>query len=159
MEDRESAIRHCIEKFGVFYQKTGQQAMMGRLMGYLMLAEPPHKTFEEITEFLLCSKSAVSNTLHQLMYVGMVDYVKFPGDRKRYFRLNQESWDRMFEVQLQELADFRGLVGEALKLRSRKYPETNRHIEQFYKLMQIYEEQFPEILGKWKKQLTKKKQG
>ena len=73
MDTKEIKIRECIEKFGVYYKKTGHQPMVGRLMAYLMLAEPPQKTFEEIVEFLVSSKSAVSNTLNMLMYMGIVD--------------------------------------------------------------------------------------
>ncbi len=158
MDIREQKIRECIEKFGIYYKKTGHQPMMGRLMGYLILAEPPHKTFEEISDFLLSSKSAVSNTLNMLMYYGLVDYVKFPGDRRRYFRLNHEAWDRMFTVQMKELVNLRELVGEAQRLRTKKYPDTNKKIQEFYKILELYEKEFPEILIKWKKQISRESQ-
>jgi DNA-binding transcriptional regulator GbsR (MarR family) len=157
MDSKEIKTRECIEKFGVYYKKTGHQPMVGRLMAYLMLAEPPHKTFEEIVEFLISSKSAVSNTLNMLMYMGIVDYVKFSGDRKRYFRLNQNAWNTMFEAQIQEFSNLRGLVQEILNLRSEKFPELNREIRDFYSLLEVYEEEFPGILNKWKQQIKNKK--
>ena len=156
MDSKEIKIRECIEKFGVYYKKTGHQPMVGRLMAYLMLAEPPHKTFEEIVEFLVSSKSAVSNTLNMLMYMGIVDYVKITGDRKRYFRLNQNAWNTMFEAQIQELSNLRGLVQEILNLRSDQYPELNREIGDFYSLLELYEQEFPIMLNKWKQQIKNK---
>jgi len=156
MDSKEIKIRECIEKFGVYYKKTGHQPMVGRLMAYLMLAEPPQKTFEEIVEFLVSSKSAVSNTLNMLMYMGIVDYVKITGDRKRYFRLNQNAWNTMFEAQIQELSNLRGLVQEILNLRSDQYPELNREISDFYSLLELYEQEFPIMLNKWKQQIKSK---
>ena len=156
MDSKEIKIRECIEKFGVYYKKTGHQPMVGRLMAYLMLAEPPQKTFEEIVEFLVSSKSAVSNTLNMLMYMGIVDYVKITGDRKRYFRLNQNAWNTMFEAQIQELSNLRGLVQEILNLRSDQYPELNGEIKDFYSLLEVYEQEFPIILNKWKQQIKSK---
>jgi DNA-binding transcriptional regulator GbsR (MarR family) len=91
-----------------------------------------------------------------LMYYGIVDYVKIPGDRKRYFRLNHDSWDKMFEVQFREVTNLKSLVRDALVLRSKKYPETNKKIEQLYKLLELYEEEFPNIMNKWRKQVNKK---
>jgi len=146
-------IRECIEKFGVYYKKTGHQPMMGRLIAYLMLAEPPHKSFEEIVEFLVSSKSAVSNTLNMLMYFGIIDYVRFPGDRKRYFRINQNTWDSLFSAQVQELSHLRELVKEVIELRSDQYPEINHQIRNFYLLLEIYESEFPIILETWKKKI------
>ena len=142
---------------GVYYKKTGHQPMVGRLMAYLMLAEPPHKTFEEMVEFLISSKSAVSNTLNMLMYMGIVDYVKFSGDRKRYFRLNQNAWNTMFEAQIQELSNLRGLVQEILNLRSDQYPELNQEISDFNSLLQLYEMEFPDILNQWKQKIKIRK--
>jgi len=156
MDSKEIKIRECIEKFGVYYKKTGHQPMVGRLMAYLMLAEPPQKTFEEIVEFLVSSKSAVSNTLNMLMYMGIVDYVKITGDRKRYFRLNQNAWNTMFEAQIQELSNLRGLVQEILNLRSDQYPELNGEIKDFYSLLELYEQEFPIMLNKWKQQIKNK---
>ena len=156
MDTKEIKIRECIEKFGVYYKKTGHQPMVGRLMAYLMLAEPPQKTFEEIVEFLVSSKSAVSNTLNMLMYMGIVDYVKITGDRKRYFRLNQNAWNTMFEAQIQELSNLRGLVQEILNLRSDQYPELNQEIGDFYSLLELYEQEFPLMLNKWKQQIKNK---
>ena len=146
-------IRECIEKFGVYYKKTGHQPMMGRLIAYLMLAEPPHKSIEEIVEFLVSSKSAVSNTLNMLMYFGIIDYVRFPGDRKRYFRINQNTWDSLFSAQVQELSHLRELVKEVIELRSDQYPEINHQIRNFYLLLEIYESEFPIILETWKKKI------
>jgi DNA-binding transcriptional regulator GbsR (MarR family) len=157
MDAKEIKIRECIEKFGVYYKKTGHQPMVGRLMAFLMLAEPPHKTFEEIVEFLVSSKSAVSNTLNMLMYMGIVDYVKITGDRKRYFRLNQNSWNTMFDAQIQELSHLRDLVGEVLDLRSEQFPELNRDISDFHSLLEIYEQEFPVILNEWKQQIKNRK--
>jgi DNA-binding transcriptional regulator GbsR (MarR family) len=153
MDTREIKVRECIEKFGVYYKKTGHQPMMGRLIAYLMLAEPPHKSFEEIVEFLVSSKSAVSNTLNMLMYFGIIDYVRFSGDRKRYFRLNQSTWDSLFSAQIQELSNLRELVREVIELRSEKYPETNEQISNFYQLLEIYENEFPTILENWKQKI------
>jgi DNA-binding transcriptional regulator GbsR (MarR family) len=153
MDAKEIKTRECIEKFGVYYKKTGHQPMVGRLMAFLMLAEPPQKTFEEIVEFLVSSKSAVSNTLNMLMYMGIVDYVKITGDRKRYFRLNQNAWNTMFEAQIQELANLRGLVEEVLDIRSGNFPEHNREIRDFHSLLELYELEFPVILNKWKEQI------
>ena len=157
MDSKEIKIRECIEKFGVYYKKTGHQPMVGRLMAYLMLAEPPQKTFEEIVEFLVSSKSAVSNTLNMLMYMGIVDYVKITGDRKRYFRLNQNAWNTMFEAQIQELSNLRGLVQEILNLRSDQYPELNQEISDFNSLLQLYEMEFPDILNQWKQKIKNRK--
>jgi DNA-binding transcriptional regulator GbsR (MarR family) len=150
MDQQEFKVRLCIEKFGVYFKKAGHQPLMGRLMAYLMLAEPPQKSFEEISEFLLASKSAVSNVLKLLITFGYVDYVSFAGDRKRYFKLNHECWDTYFESQRKEVEEFMNLTTEVLSLRSDKYPEINKGIRELYLLMETFEEEMSSMIEKWK---------
>jgi DNA-binding transcriptional regulator GbsR (MarR family) len=88
-----------------------------------------------------------------LMYFGIIDYVRFSGDRKRYFRLNQSTWDSLFSAQIQELSNLRELVREVIELRSEKYPDTNQQISNFYQLLEIYENEFPTILENWKQKI------
>jgi DNA-binding transcriptional regulator GbsR (MarR family) len=150
MDKNEIRMRECIEKFGVFFKKAGHQSLMGRLIGYLMVANPPYKSFEEIMEFLVCSKSAVSNVLNMLMAYGFVDYISFAGNRKRYFKLNHGAWDTYFNSEIRETLVFKGLVREAMELRKQEYGDVNQGLEELYLLLETFEQEFPSIREKWK---------
>jgi len=79
----EAARKEHIERVGLFFEKSGFPRMVGRVLGYLLIAEPPHKTFNEIQEYLQASKSSISTSLQFLLNQGLVGYFTLPGDRKR----------------------------------------------------------------------------
>ena len=77
-----------VEKIGIMIEQMGHAPVPGRIVAYLMLSEPPYRDFYEIQEFLKASKSTISTALNQLMQAGVVNYITFSGDRRRYFQIN-----------------------------------------------------------------------
>src|SRR5688500_5555046 len=91
-DTKDLQIKEHIEKVGVSLEQIGFPRMVGRTLGYLMVSDPPHRTFNEIQEYLQASKSSISTSLQFLLNQGLIGYFTLPGDRKRYFRFNAESW-------------------------------------------------------------------
>src|SRR6476620_1982010 len=83
-----SKLLEKVEKMGIMIEQMGRAPVPGRIISYLMLSEPPYRDFYEIQEFLKASKSTISTALNQLMQAGVVNYITFSGDRKRYFQIN-----------------------------------------------------------------------
>lgn len=117
-------IRKKVDKMGIFFEKTGLTPMDGRVFAYLLLAEPPYKDFYDIQDHLKSSKSAVSNALNHLMDIGIVDYIKFSGDRKRYFRVNHKMWLEDYKTRIRQIGIFRDMIEEVLEER-----HDSRHLD------------------------------
>lgn len=124
VKNNETRIQQKVEEMGIFFEKQGLTPMHGRVFAYLLLAEPPQKDFYEIQEFLKASKSAISNALKYLMNEGMVDYITFSGDRRRYFRVNHKTWLEMYKARIRGLSTFRNLLDEVLNERN-----DSRHLD------------------------------
>ncbi len=134
--------RQQVEKLGVIFEQTGVGPMVGRVVGCLILAEPPYKSFDEIVSFLGASKSAVSNALTLLQSLAVVDYFKQPGDRKRYFRLNIDQWeDFIHHGYVQMLSRLNAAMDETLSMRSPAYPEFNKKLREVSGYFKLYAEQ------------------
>lgn len=153
----EDLIKEQVEKIGIVCDKDGFPPLAGRLLGYLMLAEPPHKTFDEIVEFLDASKSAVSNTLKFLESQKMIEYITFPGDRKRYFRMAVNSWPEVMMDKMDWLRMMQKQVRTVLQMRSDKYPEFNEGLQNIHELYEIFIEEMPLLIEKWKNRIGKRK--
>lgn len=89
MEDSEriQKQRQLVEKIGRQNEKEGYQPVTARIMGLLTVMDKEEYTFEEIVQEMQISKSSASNALKNLEIRGAIEYVTYPGDRKRYFRL------------------------------------------------------------------------
>lgn len=120
----DTKVQKKVEEMGIVFEKAGLTPMHGRVFAYLLLAEPPYKDFYEIQEFLKASKSAISNALKYLMDQGMIDYITFSGDRRRYFRVNHKTWLERYKDSIRSIATFRNLIEEVLQVR-----ENSKHLD------------------------------
>lgn len=88
MEDSErlKKQKELIEQIGRENEREGFQPVPARIVGLLMVMDKEEYTFEEIVEEMKISKSSASTALKNLEIRGIIEYVTYPGDRKRYFR-------------------------------------------------------------------------
>ena len=78
--------RELIERIGRNTERDGFQPVTARILGLLMVMDKEEYTFDEIVDEMQISKSSASNALRNLELRGVIEYVTYPGDRKRYFR-------------------------------------------------------------------------
>lgn len=115
--DRTERIRSKVEQMGVFFERSGFAPITGRVFAYLLLCDPPHSDFFAIQGFLRASKSAVSNALTTLTSEGLVDYITFSGNRRRYFRINTNGWLDNLKKRLRRMTVLGELLDEVLRER------------------------------------------
>ncbi|MDD4033079.1 MAG: hypothetical protein PHS48_07535 [Bacteroidales bacterium] len=77
-----------VEYIGRMQEKEGYQPVAGRILGLLMVMDKEEFTFEEIVDEVKISKSSASVALRNLELRGVIEYVTYPGDRKKYYRLS-----------------------------------------------------------------------
>ncbi|MCB0643313.1 MAG: hypothetical protein KDC44_16805, partial [Phaeodactylibacter sp.] len=122
-----------------------------RVFAFLLLAEPPHQDFYSIQEFLSASKSSISNSLNKLMTEGVVDYMTFSGDRKRYFRISAQGWLKATHERIQKTPMVRKVFQEVLEFRQDSaYPELNERIENLIEFLLFMSEEIDGIMARWK---------
>ena len=78
--------RELIERIGRNNERDGFQPVTARILGLLMVMDKEEYTFDEIVDEMQISKRSASNALRNLELRGVIEYVTYPGDRKRYFR-------------------------------------------------------------------------
>ncbi|QGY46531.1 MarR family transcriptional regulator [Maribellus comscasis] len=78
--------KELVESIGRMHEKDGFQPVTARIMGLLMVMDKEEYTFDEIVQEMKISKSSASTALKNLEIRGVIEYVTYPGDRKRYFR-------------------------------------------------------------------------
>jgi DNA-binding transcriptional regulator GbsR (MarR family) len=149
--EKEVLSKELVEKSGVLMEQMGFTRMIGRLMGYLFIAEPPYKTFTDIQDYLQASKSSISTSLQFVINQGLVVYFTVPGDRKRYFKLNAESWSDLIKKDIGQLTQARKLIEECIAVRSEAYPQFNRSLKEISDLYAFLEKELPVLIERWEK--------
>ncbi|MCB9276843.1 MAG: MarR family transcriptional regulator [Lewinellaceae bacterium] len=130
ISDKRERLKAKVEEMGIYFEKKGLSPMPGRVLAFLLLAEPPYQDFYSIQESLQASKSAISNALNHLQRDGVVDYITFSGDRRRYFRVNSKSWLDSIESKINDITTLRDLLTDVLHERKdSKYLDFNEGLE------------------------------
>ncbi len=143
-------IKKKVEEMGVAFDKTGLAPMIGRVLGFLILADPPYQTFYEVQAFLGASKSSISHALNSLMFKGIVEYITFSGDRKRYFKLNAENWLEQAKCKMADFSEVDRVILEALKLRDpNTHREFNEGLNKIFDFHLFMAKEMPKLFEKW----------
>ena len=152
MDDKEQLKKQYIEKTGVSLEQIGFPRMVGRTLGYLMVSEPPYRTFNEIQEYLQASKSSISTSLQFLLKQELIGYFTLPGDRKRYFKFNAESWLDFIKKEVSQLTMFRKLILECITLRNKEHEKFNQALLDIADLYAFFEKEFPILIRRWEEE-------
>ncbi len=138
-----------VERIGVFLEKYGYQPIPARIIGLLMVTEKPYLTFDEITENLKVSKSAVSIGLNLLLGTQQIDYITLPGDRKRYFKSRIGEWRQIVTGLIGFANSIRTLLLEIIELQKSSEREDIRSLKEVVDLIDLLEKEVPRIVMNW----------
>lgn len=146
VEDKQQQV----EKMGIFFEKMGYSPMAGRVFALLLVAEPPHMDFYAIQEFMKASKSSISNALKILTTNGIVDYITFSGDRKRYFRVNTQKWFELIKERDQQGTTMNKMLEEVLEMRKdTKYLAFNEDLQKIIDFQVYLTEGLQKLIKEW----------
>jgi DNA-binding transcriptional regulator GbsR (MarR family) len=84
--ERRRAERLLVEEYGLLFEEMGGTRMEGRVLAWLLLADPPEQSLTEIAQGLGVSKAAVSTAARSLLQSRAVERVSEPGHRGDFYR-------------------------------------------------------------------------
>ena len=139
-----------IEDSGLFFEALGMTRMAGRILGYLMVTDKEMVSFDEFTQVLQASKSAISTNLKSVIQTKFVKMVSLPGDRKTYYMLNPDiHWGDYIQKRAEELKTLKNLFQKGMNLRSNKQDHSSKWLEEAVKFYDWLPKEFPALLKKW----------
>jgi DNA-binding transcriptional regulator GbsR (MarR family) len=138
-----------IEDMGLYFEGNGLTRMAGRIIGWLLICDPPHQTMPQLVETLKASKSSVSVALTTLKQTRLVDRISLPGERKDYFRLNPDLWTQAFLARANEITALRLLAERGLALMENAPAESRRRLELVREMNLFMETEFPRLIERW----------
>ncbi len=102
-----------IEKFCVIAEQDGFPRIAGRITGFLLLHEGPY-TLDELAEELQISKTSASTNARLLEQHNIIERVVKAGDRRDFYSLAENHWERMFDVVLKRMQKFQTVLDETI---------------------------------------------
>lgn len=92
-----TAASDFIERMGLLMEGEGMPRIAGRIFGFMLL-EPGSCALDELAESLQVSKASISTNARLLEQCGLLDRSSEPGDRRDFYRMRADAWERMLQV-------------------------------------------------------------
>ena len=104
------------DHMGRFYaRRYAFPPMVGRLIGYLAVCDPPGQSIDELADALLASRSAIANAVKVLETMRLIRRTRVAGERMDRVRLDLTSPQAM-GLDTTEYEEMRELVREGLEV-------------------------------------------
>lgn len=139
----DTATDRLVERVGQRYEARGLPRTAGRIAGYLLLSENPCSQ-EELADALKVSRASVSTNARMLEQVGMIERVTRAGERRDFYRIPEDLYERVLEQWLDGLRGMRSLLVRALSEGAGETDPVRRRIE---RLAEFHEHMLEEIGG------------
>lgn len=141
-----------IEEFGLFAEGIGLPRMAGRILAWLLICDPPEQTMYDLATALQASKSSISTMTRLLIQFRMVERVSLPGERRDYYRVPPDFWERWLEDSVNKIAEFRKMAARGLALLDDESPERRQRLQTMHDVYLLLEEAYPRLVQQWKQQ-------
>jgi hypothetical protein len=149
--DREpqSGEKHFAEDLALYLEQDGILRMAGRILGWLLVADPPTQSMGELAKALQASKGSISTMTQLLIHLGLVERVSLPGHRRTYYRVDSGAWQRMIMAKMPSITGMRQLAEHGLELIGPANPQRRQRLEAMRDLYAFFEREMRILLEHW----------
>lgn len=126
----------------------GFPAMTGRVLGWLLVCDPPEQTAAELADDLSASKGAINGATRSLVRAGLVDRVRVRGERADRFRLAAGAWDAQIQDQSKAQAA-RRLIAQGLDALGDAPAQQRARLEELDAFYAWWQDRIPLLWDDW----------
>ena len=149
--DASADERTFADEIGLFWEAAGGTRMACRVLGALLLADPPEMSSSEIAALLGVSGGSVSTATRELINPGVVARVRVPGQRQDYFRctLGAGALPQFIRMRIALTHRWTQLMERGKTLAEHKDPAVRRQLEEIRAFYEFLETEQASILDRW----------
>ena len=148
-----------LERWGMLFELLGATRMMGRVLGWLLVCDPPEQSAGDIAQAVGASAGSVSTTTRALTQAGMVERLGIPGERSAHFRVRSGVWGQLLRKRMSYIVSMRDLVEEGLELGAGEKEDSTLRLRELGSYCSFIERELPAFIARWEKDWEKERQG
>lgn len=141
-----------IEEFGLFFERVGGSRMVGRVLGALMISEPPELSAQELADILEASRGSISTATRTLEQMGMVRRFTRPGERRDYFEVKPHAFEETIRQRAGEISAFVALAEKGLELLDPSTPDARESLREMRDFYTFWEKQIGYFMELWEQE-------
>ena len=137
------------DHMGRFYvRRYGFPPMVGRLIGYLSVCDPPEQTINQLADALLASRSAIAGAVKMVETMGGVSRTRAAGERMDRVRVDLSS-PQALGMDITEYEELRDLTREGLEVLEGEPVERRARLLEASAFADFVLEQVPRMQREW----------
>lgn len=148
-EPREEKLLEFAEEFALVYELDVPR-IAGKILGYLLVCDPPTRTQRELAEMLSASRGSVSTMTRLLERFGWIERVSVPGQRQVRYRVGADAWARHAEVHLERAHSLYNVAVRGQSLLESSRPGITERIDITVEFLDYWRHGMPLLLDGWK---------
>lgn len=141
-----------VEDVAQFFERSGMSRMSGRLLGALMVAEPPERSQEELAMYLGVSRGSVSQASRMLVDAGIVERRRRGGDRRDYYRVRPDAWTDMIDRRVDAIVALRRLAERGIEVVGDDATAGHRALAGLADVCRFFESEWPGLVARWRRE-------
>ena len=142
-------LQGYLERWGMLFELLGATRMMGRILGWLLVCDPPEQSAGDIAEAVGASAGSVSTTTRALTQAGMVERLGIPGERSAHFRVRSGVWGQLLRKRMSYIVSMRDLVEEGLEFGRERSEESRLRLRELGSYCSFIERELPGFVEHW----------
>jgi DNA-binding transcriptional regulator GbsR (MarR family) len=146
-----SAERQYVEDFGILMEGYGLPRMAGKILGGLLICDPEHQSLDELTIYLNASKGSISTATRLLIQWAIIERVSFPKDRRDYYRICSDGWERQFMFHLRRATALKEYAQRGLKVISKTSASRKGRLKEMLFFYEWLDSEIPELFKRWQR--------
>jgi DNA-binding transcriptional regulator GbsR (MarR family) len=154
-----AAQLHYVEEVALGFERQGLFRMAGRVIGWLLICDPPEQTSGQIAEVLQASKGSISAAMKFLVPAGIVERISRPGDRRDYYRCRTGAWTDLARDQARQYGEFRRLAERGLELLAETPADRRERLEGMRDLYAWLEREMPALWERRQREHEQRQRG
>ncbi len=151
------SLHQFVEEFALAYEAAGIPRTAGRILGWLMVCDPPEQTASQLVEALGSSKASISTMTRLLVQMHLIERVPRRGSRQDYFRIRPGTWSERVKNGLAGLSLYKSLAEKGLRLLENAPPQRAERLREMRELYAFFEEELQGLFERYEHRKHKQK--
>lgn len=148
-DPNEPALVQIADDFGNMLAASGLPRTTGRLLGWLLVCEPPGQSTSDLVDALHTSKASITTGMQLLVGTGMVDRFHVRGSRETHYRANTEKWSDLMAAKVQAITAMRLLAERGLAAMGDDSNDRAARLRDVRDLYGFFEEGYADLVRRW----------
>jgi hypothetical protein len=114
--DRDELLNWVEHVAAFFDERFGLPPITGRILGWLMVCDPPEQSAGEIAKAIGASRASLTTNMRMLTVSSLVRRRSRPGGRTTYFRIDDDAWEKVIRQRIASMAAFCEIATQGMRL-------------------------------------------